>query len=70
VAVNGDFELNLALGEKAYEEGLTRTDNPHLANAIAWDRGWVGMARQQEASTDARTRILSFQTWISIQGKR
>lgn len=70
MALDGDFAANLDYGYKAHEEGLHRTDNPHLPRAIAWDKGWVRRAREQEATTTARTKVVGFQDWIAMQGRR
>lgn len=67
MTINGEFELHLEEGFKAHEETQLRTDNPFLARAIAWDKGWVSRAREQEARTTAPTRILGFQAWIAAQ---
>jgi hypothetical protein len=69
VALDGHFALELDVGYKAHEEHLLRTDNPHLPNAIAWDKGWVRRAREQEATTVAKTKVVGFREWIWMQGR-
>lgn len=69
VVIDTAFGQELDMGRKAHEESQLRTDNPHLALAIAWDKGWVSRAREQEATTVARTRVLGFQAWIAAQGR-
>ena len=69
MVIDTAFEQELVVGRKAHEEHLPRTDNPHLALAIAWDNGWVSRAQEEEATTIAHTRILRFQAWIAAQGR-
>lgn len=69
MATPGKFELRDAEGYKAHEEGMLRTDNPHLVDAIAWDKGYVRRAREQEAKTIAKTKVVGFQDWIAMQGR-